>query len=266
MKSLKLDHQLAQAVLRGEKNSTWRINDEKNLSVNDEIEFIDKVDPSKQDSWQAIGGGVITRVVQKRLGDITKSDMAGHGLYTSTQEIIKGFQQFYGPDVTEQTAVKMIHFDFIPYPAPQAVHLAKASISYVKLYTDGGSRGNPGMSASGYVLMDRDDAILKKSGIYLGITTNNQAEYQALRLGLEEAYHIGAREVDVFMDSLLVVNQMNGVFKIKNRELWPIHQSIKELLKLFHKVRFMHIPRELNRLADAEVNDVLDAEESAKHV
>lgn len=130
----------------------------------------------------------------------------------------------------------------------------------IKLYADGGSRGNPGPSASGYALLDMDDNILFKSGVYLGITTNNQAEYQALKYGLEEAYKLGAREVDVYMDSLLVVNQMKGIFKVKNRDLWPIHEAIKEQAALFKKVQYTHVPRELNKLADAEVNEVLDAE------
>lgn len=130
----------------------------------------------------------------------------------------------------------------------------------IKLFGDGGSRGNPGPSASGYVLLDMDDNVLLKSGVYLGITTNNQAEYQSLKLGLEEAYKQGAREVAVYMDSMLVVNQMKGIFKVKNRDLWPIHEAIKESAKRFKKVTYTHVPRELNKLADAEVNSVLDAE------
>lgn len=130
----------------------------------------------------------------------------------------------------------------------------------IKLYADGGSRGNPGPSASGYVLLDMDDSIIFKSGVYLGITTNNQAEYQALKYGLEEAQKLGAREVDVYMDSLLVINQMKGIFKVKNRDLWPIHEAIKEIAATFKKVRYTHVPRELNKLADAEVNEVLDTE------
>jgi ribonuclease HI len=130
----------------------------------------------------------------------------------------------------------------------------------IKLFGDGGSRGNPGPSASGYVLMDMDDNILFKTGVYLGITTNNQAEYQALKFGLEEALKLGAREVAVHMDSLLVINQMKGIFKVKNRDLWPIHESIKETATKFKKITYTHVPRELNKLADAEVNTTLDAE------
>ena len=128
----------------------------------------------------------------------------------------------------------------------------------VILYADGGSRGNPGPSSSGYVLLDEDENILVDQGVYLGVTTNNQAEYQALKFALEEAAKLGAHEVDVRMDSLLVINQMRGVFKVKNRDLWPIHDAIQQLAKQFRKITFTHVPRELNKLADAAVNRVLD--------
>ncbi len=130
----------------------------------------------------------------------------------------------------------------------------------IKLYADGGSRGNPGPSASGYVLLDMEDQVLFEAGVYLGITTNNQAEYQALKFGLEQALKFGVQEVSVFMDSLLVINQMKGLFKVKNRDLWPIHEAIKETAKQFKKVTYTHVPRELNKLADAEVNKTLDAQ------
>ena len=128
----------------------------------------------------------------------------------------------------------------------------------VKLFSDGGSRGNPGPSAGGYVLLDMNDELVVKNGLYLGITTNNQAEYQALKLGLDEAKKRGAQTVDVYLDSLLVVNQMKGIFKIKNRDLWPIHQAISEDLKNFKHVSFTHVPREFNTLADRMVNDILN--------
>lgn len=147
-------------------------------------------------------------------------------------------------------------------PAEEALPVAPAvtSAKYVKLFGDGGSRGNPGPSASGYVLFDADDNLILQKGVYLGITTNNQAEYQSLRMGLEEAHRIGAQEVAVHMDSLLVINQMKGIFKVKNRDLWPIYEAIKEQVTLFKKVTFTHVPRELNKLADAQVNIALDAE------
>lgn len=128
----------------------------------------------------------------------------------------------------------------------------------VKLYADGGSRGNPGPSAGGFVIMDMADIVVKKNGKYLGITTNNLAEYHALKGGLEAAAAMGARYVHVYLDSLLVVNQMKGIYKIKNSELVPVHQAVRALLPSFEQVQFTHIPREYNKLADAEVNIVLD--------
>jgi ribonuclease HI len=132
-------------------------------------------------------------------------------------------------------------------------------LTEVQLYADGGSRGNPGPSASGYVILNMDDHVALSKGEYLGITTNNQAEYQALKLGLEHALHdFQSQEVHVYMDSMLVVNQMKNIFKIKNRDLWPIHNACVELTKRFRKVTFDHVPRELNKLADTEVNRALD--------
>ena len=128
----------------------------------------------------------------------------------------------------------------------------------VKIFGDGGSRGNPGPSASGFVVYDMEDNVLVDKGIYLGVTTNNQAEYTSLKLALEECKKMGVQEVQVFMDSLLVINQMKGIFKVKNRDLWPLHDAIKQLAKGFKKVEFNHVPRELNKAADAAVNRALD--------
>lgn len=152
-------------------------------------------------------------------------------------------------------------FDDIATVAPEA-HSQLESVETkggYTLYADGGSRGNPGPSASGFVIYNPDGLIVVESGEYLGVTTNNQAEYQALKFGLDEAQKRGIREIDVFLDSMLVVNQMNGTFKVKNRDLWPIYESVKELVKNFKQVSFTHVPRELNKHADGLVNQTLDA-------
>lgn len=128
----------------------------------------------------------------------------------------------------------------------------------VKVFADGGSRGNPGPSASGFVILDMEDTLLVDKGVYLGVTTNNQAEYTALKLALEEALKMGVRTAHVYLDSLLVVNQMKGIFKVRNRDLWPIHDAIKKLTVKFEEVNFSHVPREFNKLADAAVNRALD--------
>lgn len=136
--------------------------------------------------------------------------------------------------------------------------------SHVIVYSDGGSRGNPGPSASGFVIMNQRQDVLHQGGMYLGITTNNQAEYHGVRLGLEKALEMGAKTVDFRMDSLLVVNQLNGIYKIKNRDLWPINERIIELAAKFEKVSFSHVRREFNQLADGMVNKILNAHEQGE--
>jgi ribonuclease HI len=130
--------------------------------------------------------------------------------------------------------------------------------SHLIIYSDGGSRGNPGPSAAGFVVMDSQEHVLHEGGMYLGITTNNIAEYQGVRIGLEKAFAMGAKSVDFRIDSLLVVNQMNGIYQIKNRELWPINERIHELVSKFEKVTFTHVRREFNQLADGMVNKILN--------
>lgn len=267
MKAIKLDHELANQVRAGKKTSTWRLFDDKDLSVDDRVVLIDKVNPHNNDSWKAFGEALIERVVEKHLGEVGKDDYEEHEPYKTADEMLATFRRYYGDSVSLKTPVKIIHFSFFPYKeeplvipdASVEIGSNKLRVIDVKLYADGGSRGNPGPSASGYVLFDANDGVLVDKGVYLGITTNNQAEYTALKLGLEEALAIGARTIQVYMDSLLVVNQMKGVFKVKNRDLWPIHEAIKELLQKFQEVKFTHVPRELNKAADAAVNRALDA-------
>ena len=134
----------------------------------------------------------------------------------------------------------------------------------VKLFTDGGSRGNPCPSAIGYVILDMEDNVLEDKAQYLGLTTNNQAEYTALKMGLEACKSMGVKEVNAYLDSLLVVNQVNGSYKVKNQDLWPIHNAVNQLKDGFRKVHFKHVPREFNKLADAAVNRALD-EHMDKH-
>lgn len=132
------------------------------------------------------------------------------------------------------------------------------SLDTAKLFTDGGSRGNPGPSATGVVILDLEDNVVKKSSQYLGVTTNNQAEYQALKEGLELAGTIGIKELAVYMDSELIVKQINGIYKIKNPDLLPVYKDVKSLAENFQKISFTHVPRALNKLADEMVNKCLD--------
>jgi len=257
MKTLKLDHKLAEMVRTGQKTSTWRIYDDKDISVNDHIELLDKVSPGDPSTWTVAGTARVDEVVEKRLGEISAADMDGHNEYASREDMLKDFQKYYGPQVTFETPIKLIHFT-LDKKTQTVVNESMPKLTEAKLYADGGSRGNPGPSASGFAIMNMDNQVVVKKGIYLGVTTNNQAEYQALKLGLEEARNMGIRELHVFMDSLLVVNQMLGRFKVKNRDLWPIHDSIKQLVTGFGHITFTHVPRELNKIADGAVNEALD--------
>ena len=255
MKKLKLDHRLAQLVLAGQMHSTWRSFDDKDLTVNDQVALIDKVVADQPQTWQVIGTAHVNRVIEKRLGDITEEDYDPGHTFESPEAMLQTFKERYGDNVSWDTPVKIVSFDFRPAndesEAPAVTHK-------VIVYADGGSRGNPGPSACGYIIMNDREEVLVDKGVYLGVTTNNLAEYQGLKLALEEAQKMGAREVTVRLDSLLVVNQMRGKFKVKNRDLWPSHDAIKAMLEHFDKVTFTHVPRELNHLADAAVNRVLD--------
>ena len=164
------------------------------------------------------------------------------------------------PELNKKAPVTLIYLDGNDSAKELKDGNNATSVSRVKLFTDGGSRGNPGPSATGFAILSLDDKVLKAGGTYLGITTNNQAEYKAVLEGLDSAYGMGAVQVDVYMDSLLVVNQMSGIFKIKNADLLKINVSIHEAIKKFDKVSFKHVPRALNKLADAEVNRVLDSQ------
>lgn len=270
MKKLKLDHDRAQAVVAGRNWSTWRLYDDKDLTVNDTVQLLDKVDPGRPQTWKVIGTARINRIIEKRLGDIGDEDYESGSTEpaSSVEERLARYRGYYGDSVTAQTPVKMVYFDFEPADDTTSQQVTadvgqgqlapRLAGESVIIYTDGGSRGNPGHSASGYVIMDSHEHVLVDKGVYLGITTNNQAEYQALKFALEEAKRMGAKEVSVRMDSMLVVNQMKGVFKVSNRDLWPVHDAIKKLAGSFRKIHYSHVPRELNKLADSAVNRVLD--------
>lgn len=136
----------------------------------------------------------------------------------------------------------------------------KATHQKVICYSDGGSRGNPGPSASGFVVLDERSQIIYEGGSFLGHTTNNVAEYTAVLEALQMAQIFGARVVDMRMDSQLVANQMNGIYKIKHPELAKIHHKIKDLAMEFERVTYSYVAREYNKLADGMVNKILDAQ------
>ena len=125
-------------------------------------------------------------------------------------------------------------------------------------YTDGGSRGNPGPAAAAAVLYSEDGSKLVGVSEYLGETTNNQAEYVGAILALKKAEALGADEVDVYMDSELVVRQLKGEYKVKNADLARRFLEVHHLRAKFKRTIFRHVVRERNKAADALVNKTLD--------
>lgn len=265
MKSLKFNHIEAENIKKGIQSSTLRIGDEKGIVLDDVIAVVDKVDEADASTWRVIGVATVDKVTEQRIGNL-HLEGADFEQFGSMAELYEHMALFYGDPIKDDTHIKVIHFAFEPFRTPKTMAESdvnkSTNIREIKLYGDGGSRGNPGPSASGFVIMDMQDNVLETNGEYLNITTNNQAEYHSLKLGLERAKQLGARKVHVFMDSMLVVNQMNGVYKVKNKELLPVFLRIKELAREFDQVDFMHVPRELNKLADGEVNRILDSNEN----
>lgn len=133
------------------------------------------------------------------------------------------------------------------------------------IYTDGGSRGNPGPAAIGVVLKTQDGKIVKKYGETIGITTNNVAEYSAILFAFQKAKHLFGKEkakhleLEFRMDSQLAVRQLNGEYKIENEALQPLFIKIWNAKIDFKKATFHHVPREENTEADRLVNQALDA-------
>ena len=127
-----------------------------------------------------------------------------------------------------------------------------------KLFTDGGSRGNPGPAAYAFVLEAEDGTVLDARGETIGVATNNVAEYSALVAGLERAAEVGVSELEVVSDSELLVKQMRGEYKVKNRALQDLFLDASRLARQIHRVKYTAVRREHNELADSLVNEALD--------
>ncbi len=130
----------------------------------------------------------------------------------------------------------------------------------IKVYSDGASRGNPGISAIAFIILDWDDRLLKTHSEYVGIRTNNQAEYVALISALESASKLSDQQVTCFMDSELVVKQLNGEYKVRNPKLKTLWLKVQELKQSFRRVTFKSVPRtDLHiRQVDRLANQALD--------
>ncbi len=131
--------------------------------------------------------------------------------------------------------------------------------STCNIFTDGGARGNPGPAAAGGVIETTDGTIVAELSEYLGIATNNVAEYRALALALCKAKELGCQTVVVHMDSELVVRQLNGLYKVKDPKMVELYSQVRRLLREFSDWKVQHVRRSENKRADELVNNALDA-------
>ena len=144
-----------------------------------------------------------------------------------------------------------------PKPLPAAEKPAAAPVTRAVLYSDGASRGNPGPAGAGAVLVLGEGRVMRL-GKYLGVQTNNVAEYQGVIIGLEKALEVGVRTLDVRADSMLAMMQLKGEWKLKNEGLKPLFERARSLIARFDQVTFRHIPREQNSAADEMSNRAID--------
>lgn len=140
-----------------------------------------------------------------------------------------------------------------PSPSP-----SQASLQRIRVYSDGAARGNPGPSGAGAVLIQPSGQVVERLGKYLGIQTNNYAEYMGLLLGLERARELGFREVEIFADSELMIRQLGGRYQVKSPTLRPLYEAALRLLNDFSRVKLVHVPREMNTAADEMSNRAID--------
>lgn len=127
-----------------------------------------------------------------------------------------------------------------------------------EIRVDGASRGNPGLAGAGAVISDPDGKVVRELRRYLGVMTNNMAEYSALVMALGEARAMGVKEVEVFADSELMVKQLTGKYRVKSADLKPLFDEASTLLKGFRKSKIVHVYREENALADRLANEAID--------
>ncbi|MFL5343617.1 MAG: ribonuclease HI family protein [Hyalangium sp.] len=135
---------------------------------------------------------------------------------------------------------------------------ARGATPRLRLYSDGAARGNPGPSGAGAVLVEPGGQVVAKLGKYLGTQTNNYAEYMGLLIGLKHAKSLGAKEIEIFADSELLIRQLGGRYQVKSPTLRPLYEEAVKLLNDFSRVKLVHVPREMNAAADEMSNRAID--------
>ena len=189
--------------------------------------------------------------ILEALGHLPDDVLLRHIPAFSPQQIRQGLQ----------TAIRLL-----PRPKEKAIKpqplfpgpVAGKPQAALSLYTDGASRGNPGDAGAGFVIMNARGEELMVQGRYLGTCTNNVAEYKALILGLTEAAKLSNGSIVIFLDSQLIVRQVQGIYKVKSKDLLPLFAEVRKRLATFTSYEIKHIPRELNKRADQLANQGID--------
>lgn len=195
----------------------------------------------------------ICAVLAEKLEDALLSELfPGHEL--------QALRQILAPSTpTKKTATPAEAGSQQARPAKQQGALQQGTSGWCRLFTDGASRGNPGHAGAGAVLFNDDGRELGRLSSYLGICTNNVAEYRALLAGLEKAKRCGCSRVALFLDSELVVRQLQGRYKVKHEQLQPLYQKARFLLAGLTDWSVAHVPRADNAIADALANEGIDS-------
>ena len=134
----------------------------------------------------------------------------------------------------------------------------RATAYAATVMVDGCSRGNPGPAGAGYYIVDADGRLLKEGGEFLGFATSRVAEYYAFKEGCQQAAELGLKSVRFVSDNLMLVNQLNGIYKIKNPDLVPIYEDIQKELEAFDSYSVAHLPRSQTLAADRQANLAVD--------
>ena len=134
----------------------------------------------------------------------------------------------------------------------------RGAVNGATVFVDGASRGNPGPAGIGYFIVGENGQALKRGGEFIGFATSRVAEYYSLKEGCEQALELGCKTVRFMSDNLMMINQMNGIYKLKNADLFQIYDDIQKLLNKFDAVAFVHTKRNYNIEADREANLAID--------
>jgi ribonuclease HI len=180
---------------------------------------------------------------------------------TATVRAFRGLTRERLGQILEEAAERLVAGAGAPQaesPAPAASGATEGATPRLRVYSDGAARGNPGPSGAGAVLIEPGGQVVAKLGKYLGTQTNNYAEYMGLLLGLRHAKALGAKEIEVFADSELLIRQLGGRYQVKSPSLRPLYEEAVKLLNDFSRVKLVHVPREMNGAADEMSNRAID--------